>query len=342
MLRRHLRKFLIVININKGIYTLKMKKLKCFVTGGAGFIGSHLVDKLMRYGCKVTVYDNLSLGKKEFIQHHFSNNKFKFIEADLLDFEMLKNSIKGNDVVFHLAANSNIIQSAKHTDIDLKQGTFATYNVLEAMRLNNIKKIVFSSSNVVYGEVNHFPIEENYGPLFPISFYGASKLACEGLITAYCHNFGFNSWIYRFVNIIGKRATHGIVVDFYRKLKKNPYELEVLGNGKQSKPYLEVYDCVDGILFGFDNSSEQINLFNLGTEGLTSVDNITQIILDEMGFKNVKLKYTGGIRGWPGDVHTVMLSTEKIKSLGWKPKYPTSDEAARIGVKEIIQDIRDK
>ena len=295
----------------------------CFVTGGAGFIGSHLVDKLMEEGYNVTVYDNLSLGKKEFIKHHLSNPRFKFIKADLLDFKTLKKAIKKSEIVFHLAANSDIIKSSKQTNIDLNQGTIATYNLLEAMRLNNVKKIVFASSNVVYGEANKFPISENYGPLFPISFYGASKLAGEGLITAYCHNFGFSSWIYRFVNIVGSRATHGIVLDFYRKLKKNPSELEVLGNGKQSKPYLEIHDCVNGMLFGLKNSSKQINMFNLGTEGSTSVNEITEMILKELNLKNVQLKYTGGIRGWPGDVHTVSLTSKKLRSLGWKPKYPS-------------------
>ena len=314
----------------------------CFVTGGAGFIGSHLVDRLMEEGHNVTVYDNLSLGKKEFIQHHLSNPKFKFIKADLSDFETLKKAMNGNDIIFHLAANSDIITSAKNPDVDLEQGTIATYKVLESMRFNNIKKILFTSSNVVYGEAEKSPTSETYGPLFPISFYAASKLACEAIISAYCHNFEYQSWVYRFGNIIGDRPTHGIVLDFYRKLRKNPHELEVLGDGNQSKPYIEVRDCVDGMLFGLRNSSEQRNLFNLGTTGAVYVKDIVKIVIEEMGLKDVKINYTGGIRGWPGDVHTVRLDVSKLESLGWKPKYSTSHEAFLAGAKDIIQELRNK
>src|SRR3989344_2475871 len=318
------------------------KRIKAFVTGGAGFIGSHLVDRLIADGYEVAVFDNLSLGKKEYIKQHFSNPKFKFIEADLLDTENLKEAMSGSEIVFHLAANSDVIRSAQNPKIDLEQGTMATYNVLEAMRVNNIKKILFTSSNVVYGEATVSPTAENYGPLLPISFYGASKLACEAVIGAYCHNFGFSSWIYRFGNIIGQRPTHGVVLDFYRKLQKNPAELEVLGDGNQSKPYIEVHDCVDGMLFGLNNSKDQINLFNLGTEGGVYVRDIAQIVIQEMGLLQAKIKYAGGIRGWPGDVHTVRLDISKLKALGWKPKHPTSIEAFSAGAKDIISELNTK
>ncbi|OGZ29936.1 MAG: UDP-glucose 4-epimerase [Candidatus Niyogibacteria bacterium RIFCSPLOWO2_01_FULL_45_48] len=314
--------------------------MRFFITGGAGFIGSHLSDRLMAEGNEVTVYDNLSLGKKEFVERHFSSPKFKFVQADLLEFDKLKTSMEGSDVVFHLAANSDIIKSAKNPKIDLEQGTIVTYKVLEAMRANNIKKIVFTSSNVVYGEAVKSPTAEDYGPLLPISFYGASKLACEAVMGAYCHNFEFNAWIYRFGNIVGKRPTHGVVIDFYGKLKKNPLVLEVLGDGNQSKPYVEVHDCVDGMLFGLNNSHEQINLFNLGTTGAVYVKDIADIVVKEMGLKNVKIKFAGGVRGWPGDVHTVRLDVSKLESLGWKPKYPTSREAFSAGAKDIIEDLK--
>lgn len=310
--------------------------MKCFVTGGAGFIGSHLVDRLMAEGHSVVVYDNLSLGRKEFIAHHLGSGKFRFVKGDLLDPKSLAAAMKGADVVFHLAANSDIIKSSKHTRIDLEQGTIATYNVLEAMRSNSVKKIVFTSSNVVYGEATRFPIPEDYGPLLPISMYGASKLACEGMVTAYCHNFGFQAWIYRFANIIGSRATHGVVLDFYRKLQKSQKELEVLGNGRQSKPYVEVTDCVSGILFGFSHSNDSVNLFNLGTGGMTVVSVIADEVLRNLGL-DAKLRFTGGIRGWQGDVAKVALDAGKLRALGWKPRYGRSDDAMRAGVRAEIE-----
>lgn len=313
--------------------------MKCFVTGGAGFIGSHLVDRLMAGKNEVTVYDNLSLGKKQFIERHFPNAKFKFMQGDLLEIEKLNTALQGNEIVFHLAANSNVIKSAQDPAIDLELGTIVTYNVLGAMRVNNIKKIVFTSSNVVYGEATKSPTTEDYGPLLPISFYGASKLACEAVISAYCHNFDFSAWIYRFGNIIGKRPTHGVVLDFYEKLKQNPSTLMVLGDGNQSKPYIEVQDCIEGMLCGLKNSQEQINLFNLGTTGAVYVKDIAKIVIEEMGLQKVKVNFAGGIRGWPGDVHTVRLDAAKLRSLGWKPKYPTSLAAFRTGAKAIIKDL---
>ena len=205
--------------------------MKAFVTGGAGFIGSHLVENLIYKDYSVTVYDNLSSGKKQFIEKHLKNENFKFIEADLLDLNRLKKEIKGNDVVFHIAANPFVRLGEQYTDLDLKQGIISTYNVLEAMRLTDIKKIVFSSSGVVYGETTASTISETYGPTMPISFYGAGKLGAEGLISAFCGTFGFQAWIYRFANVVGFRGTHGVIVDFINKLRKNPKELEILGDG---------------------------------------------------------------------------------------------------------------
>lgn len=309
--------------------------MKVFVTGGAGFIGSHLVDKLIEKGNQVKAYDNLSSGKKEFIKQHFDNDKFKFIEADLLDLERVKKEIKNHDVVFHIAANPHVRLGEKQTDLDLKYETIATYNVLESMRLNNIKKIIFSSSSVVYGETNESSLPENYGPLLPISLYGAGKLASEGLITAFCGTFDFQTWIYRFANVVGTRGTHGVIVDFINKLRKNPKELEILGDGKQQKPYLYISDCVDGIIYGFEHSNEQINLFNLGCDTNTTVTRIAELVVEEMGLKDVKFNYTGGKRGWKGDVPRFQLDITKIKKLGWKTSYK-SDEAVRKTIKELL------
>ena len=308
--------------------------MRYFIAGGAGFIGSHLVDSLVSMG-EVTVYDNLSSGKQEFIQHYLNRDGFRFVKADLLDRDRLAGAIKDSDIVFHMAANPEVRTGRLDTELDLKQGTIATYNVLETMRLHGIKRIVFASSSTVYGETAGQPIPEDYGPLQPISLYGASKLASEGLITAFCHLFGMQAWLFRFANVVGDRATHGVIFDFINKLKQNPEELEILGDGTQKKPYIYVWDCVDGILYGFQHSDGQVNVFNLGNRDTTSVTTIGRMLIKSMGLANVRLKYTGGNRGWPGDVPQVRLDTTRMEKLGWKPKY-TSDEAVRLAIKELL------
>jgi len=309
--------------------------MRYFVTGGAGFIGSHLVDKLVNTGL-VTVYDNLSSGKQEFIQHHLDREGFRFIQADLLERDRLAGAMKDSEVVFHLAANPKIRAGTQDTELDLKQGTIATYNVLEAMRLNGIKKIVFASTSAVYGETSGQPIPEDYGPLQPISLYGASKLASEGLITAFGHLFSMQAWIFRLANVVGTRATHGVIIDFIAKLKQNSAELEILGDGTQEKSYIHVDDCVAGLLYGFQHSNAPVNVFNLGNRDATSVTTIGHMLIKGMGLANVRLKYTGGNRGWPGDVPQVRLDTLRMEKLGWKPKY-TSDEAIRQTIKNILE-----
>jgi len=309
--------------------------MKAFVTGGAGFIGSHLVDQLIERGDSVTCYDNLSSGNKEFLKHLENNEKFTFIEGDLLDLDDLIKAVKGHDVIFHIAANPFVRLGEKQTRLDLDQGPIATYNLLEAMRVNDIKKIVFSSSSVVYAETPPIALPETYGPTLPISLYGAGKLGAEGLISAFCGTFEFQAWIYRFANVVGIRGTHGVIVDFIDKLKKNPNELEILGDGEQQKPYLHVSDIVEGILHGFEKSNNQINLFNLGPDSNTTVTRIAEMLVEEMGLANVEFKYTGGKRGWKGDVPRFQLDASKIKKLGWKEKY-TSDEAVRKSIREIL------
>jgi UDP-glucose 4-epimerase len=309
--------------------------MKAFVTGGAGFIGSHLVDKLIENGDNVTAYDNLSSGKKEFIEQHLDNDNFTLIEGDLLDVDILKNSVKDHDVVYHIAANPFVRLGEKQTRLDLEQGAIATYNVLETMRQNNIKKIVFSSSSVVYAETPPIDIPENYGPTLPISLYGAGKLAGEGLISAFCGTFDLQAWLFRFANVVGIRGTHGVIVDFIDKLKQNPKELEILGDGRQQKPYLHAKDLVDGIIFGFKHSNDQINLFNLGVDSNTTVTHIAEMVVEEMNLKNVEFKYTGGKRGWPGDVPRFQLATDKMKKLGWKA-HLSSDDAVRKAIREIL------
>jgi len=308
--------------------------LRVFVTGGAGFIGSHLVDALVEKGYDVTVYDNLSSGRMDFIEHHIGKRNFSFIKADLLDHKKLEECLEGYDVVFHLAANPNVRLGVKKPDV-AKQDIIATYNLLDVMRLKNVKRIVFSSSSTVYGETPLMPLPEDYGPLLPISVYGAAKLASEGLISSFCHTFDMQAWIFRFANVVGSRCTHGVIFDFINKLKKNPKELEILGNGKQEKSYLYVSDCVDGMLYGFENAKDQVNLFNLGSDGATEVNRIAEMVVDEMKLRDVRFKYTGGKRGWKGDVPRFQFDISKIKKLGWKPKYD-SDDAVRMAINDLL------
>ncbi|VVB84498.1 L-arabinose 1-dehydrogenase (NAD(P)(+)) [uncultured archaeon] len=307
-------------------------KRRIVVTGGAGFIGSNLVDALLSEGNEVTVIDNLSSGKMEFLESHTSDKKFKLIETDLLEFEKLKKAINGAEIIFHLAANPDVRLGAENTKIHLEQNIIATYNVLEAMRINGQKNIVFTSTSTVYGEASIIPTAENYGPLIPISLYGASKLACEALITSYCGSFDMKSWIFRFANIVGPHGTHGIIVDFINKLKKDPETLEILGDGEQRKSFLHVSDCVEAMLFSLERSRDIVNIFNIGSKDTINATEIGEIVVDEMGLKNVKFRYTGGKRGWKGDVPRMMLSIDKIRKLGWEPVHNSREsivEAAR-------------
>jgi len=307
--------------------------MRHFVTGGAGFIGSHLVDRLLKDpGNSVLVYDNLSSGREDFIRHHFGNKRFRFVKGDLLDLPAVKEALKGSEFVHHLAANPDIRLGTAVPETDLKQGTLATFNLLEAMRATGVSKVAFSSSSVVYGEAERIPTPEDYGPLVPISLYAAAKLGAEGLVTAYCHSFDMRCWIFRFANVIGPRSTHGVIFDFINKLKKSPEELEILGNGKQSKAYLTVGDCVDAMLFVIGRAKDTVNIFNLGCEDQVKVTRIAEIIREEMGLPGARFRYTGGERGWKGDVRTMLLSIERLKALGWKPAT-TSEQAVRLAVR---------
>lgn len=310
-------------------------KNKIIVTGGAGFIGSHLIDRLLLRGDEVIVIDNLSSGKMDFLKEHIENPDFKFIRLDLLDMEELKKYVKNADAVFHLAANPDVRLGVSDTRVHLEQNIIATYNLLEAMRINKIQNLLFTSTSTVYGEALLIPTPEEYGPLVPISLYGASKLACEALITSYCSTFDMNCWLFRFANIVGPRGTHGIIVDFINKLRNNPVSLEILGDGKQRKSYLQVYDCIEAILFAMENSNEMVNIFNIGSEDTISATEIGEIIVEEMGLKDVKFNYTGGSRGWKGDVPKMMLSIDKIRSLGWKPVH-NSEKSVRDAARSLL------
>jgi UDP-glucose 4-epimerase len=310
-------------------------KNKIIVTGGAGFIGSHIVDRLLLRGDEVIVIDNLSSGKMDFLKEHADNPDLKFIKLDLLDMENLKKTVKDADAVFHLAANPDVRLGVSDTRVHLEQNIIATYNLLEAMRINKMKNILFTSTSTVYGEATIIPTPENYGPLVPISLYGASKLACEALITSYCSTFDMNSWLFRFANIVGPRGTHGIIIDFINKLRKDPDSLEILGDGKQNKSYIHVYDCIEAILFAMENSTEMVNIFNIGSDDTINSTRIGEIVVEEMGLQNVEFKYTGGSRGWKGDVPKMLLSIDKIRSLGWKPVY-NSEKSVRDTTRSLL------
>ncbi len=311
-----------------------------FVTGGAGFIGSAIVDRLVSDGHRVTVYDDLSTGKEAFISQNFGEFNFKFVKADVLDFEKLMKEMEGHESVWHLAANPDIRKGTESTKVDLEQNTMATYNVLEAARRTDVENVVFSSTSTIYGRAKVLPTPEDYGPCLPISLYGASKLACEGLMSAYAELYGLNGWIYRFANIIGRRSTHGILYDLVEKLNRNPHELEVLGDGNQRKSYLLVDECVDAMMFGFENANDRLNYLNLGAEDQITVRRIVEVLVEETGLKDVELRYTGGESGWAGDVPIFLLATKKMADLGWKPKHSSEEairEAAKIVVREHLE-----
>ncbi len=293
--------------------------MKYFVTGGAGFIGSNLCDLLLKKNHQVTIYDNFSTGKKKFIEKALASPNCNLVEADLLDINTLNQAISNHDIVVHLAANADVRFGSEDTRRDLEQNTIATSNLLDAMRINDIKKILFSSTGSIYGEARTIPTPENYEMPIQTSFYGASKLACEALIQAYCEAFGMQAWIFRFVSILGERYTHGHVYDFYKSLSKNKNTLKVLGDGEQKKSYLYVNDCIDYIYNSIQKSDEKINIFNLGTNEFVTVKQSIQIICDQMKV-SPKIETMGGNKGWIGDNPFIWLDCNKIFKLCGKPK----------------------
>jgi UDP-glucose 4-epimerase len=293
--------------------------LKAFVTGGAGFIGSNLCDRLLARGDEVVAYDNLSTGRIEFLRDAKTNPRFALVEGDLLDAGTLAAAMRGADFVFHLAANADVRFGTDHPEKDLQQNTVATFRVLEAMRENGVKRIAFSSTGSSYGEPSVFPTPED-AP-FPVqtSLYGASKMACEGMISAYCEGFGFTAWIFRFVSILGDRYTHGHVFDFYKRLRADPSALHVLGNGKQRKSYLYVHDCIDAILLAAARSEAKTTILNLGTDEYCTVNDSIGWITGALGV-SPRITYAGGERGWVGDSPFIFLDCARMRRLGWAPR----------------------
>lgn len=299
------------------------------IAGGAGFIGSHMVDELLKMKKKVSVLDNLSSGKISFLQKHLGNPNFKFIKGDLLIEKDLKKAFdKPLDMVIHLAANPDISLGIKDPTVDFNQTITATFNLLMKMKEKGVEKIIFFSGSGIYGDVGDKYTAENFGPLLPVSMYGASKLSAEALISAFSHLFRIQAWIFRPANIVGDRATHGVVFDFINKLKRNPKTLTILGDGNQSKSYLYIDDVLEAVFLAVSHTNEPVNLFNLSSKSFITVNEIAQIVIEVLGLERVAIHHTKGKVGWPGDVPVVRLSAKKMADLGWKPKY-TSLEAIR-------------
>jgi UDP-glucose 4-epimerase len=312
--------------------------MRSFVIGGAGFIGSHLVDRLVPRG-PVTVYDNLSVGKRAFLEAPLASGAATLIQADVLDLDRLTEAMRGHDVVFHLAANPEARWGLENTRLDLEQGTIATYNVLEAMRRTGTGKLVLASSGTVYGETSAVAAEGDLGHL-PISLYGASKMAGEALVSAFVECFGITARIYRFGNVVGPRGTHGAALDFFHKLQRDGTRLEVLGDGKQAKPYLHVFDCTDGMLFGLDNApaADRLAIYNLAPPDTTPVSRIAELCVKASPFPGAVIAFAGGDRGWPGDVPRSRMDPSKLAALGFRVRM-TSDEAVEAAVRALAEQV---
>lgn len=309
--------------------------MKYVVTGGAGFIGSQLIDRLLTAGNEVIAIDNMSWGNKDFLSEAFSNPRFSLLEFDLLDYEKLLSSLpKDTDMIFHLAANSDIARGGIDPTIDFQHTTTVTFNVLRAMKEHGIKKLLYTSGSGVYGDVGSTVTSESFGPLLPVSMYGATKLSAEAMISAFSNLYEIQAWILRPANIIGPRATHGVIFDFIKKLRQNSSKLAIFGDGKQSKSYLYIEDVLNAIELIISRTNERINLFNIASVDAITVTEIAQIIISKMKLHKVKIEYTGGPIGWKGDVPVVRLDTSALKKLGW-----TCEHSSRQAVEKTVDDL---
>ena len=314
--------------------------MKIVVTGGAGFIGSNLVDRLMSGGHDVTVLDNLSGGRLDFLERHRASEKFKFIKLDVRKTETLKKVLHPEvDLIFHLAANADIARGVEDPTLDFEHSIVATFSLLQAMKHHGIRQLVYTSGSGVYGDRGAKYSSESFGPLEPVSMYGASKLSAEGLISAFAHLFEMQAWIVRPANIIGPRATHGVVFDFVRRLKKDPSRLRILGNGKQSKTYLHVEDVIDALLLVQRKTKRRVSFFNLSSNSFITVNQIADEVVRMMKLKDVKFERTGGKIGWKGDVAVVRLDNTRLYKLGWRAKYD-SRQAVRATIQALLNDPR--
>jgi UDP-glucose 4-epimerase len=314
-------------------------KGRILVTGGAGCIGSDLAAALLNRGCRVTVLDNLSSGKREHMADVESRPGFQFVEGDLLDPATLDAAMAGVEMVYHLAANPDVkFVAGDATDKDLRQNTLCTYNVLESMRRNGVRRLAFSSTSAIYGVCERQPIAEDQAP-HPISLYGATKLSCEAMIGAFQHLFDMDCWIFRFANVVGAkvRKRGGTVIgDFIDKLRCDPTRLQILGNGRQAKSYLLAEECVAAMLFAVDHAPRGLHIFNLGGHDSLSVTRIAEMVADAMGLGGVEYECTGGEGGWPGDVPRFRLDVTAINRLGWSARY-SSEEAVALAIEASLR-----
>jgi UDP-glucose 4-epimerase len=314
-----------------------------FVVGGAGFIGSHFVDRLLGEETtrRVTIFDNFSSGREWHYSHHRSDPRFTVVRGDVKDLGALRSAMDGHEVVIHLASNPDIARAATEPDIDFREGTYLTQNVVEAMRQSSAKCVLYASGSGVYGDLGEVEAGEDHGPLAPISTYGASKLAGEALITSYVHMFGLSGCSFRFGNVVGPRQTHGVGFDFLRRLLKDPSELSILGDGTQSKSYIHVTDVVDAVLVAHRRSTKPIEVFNVATGDYITVREIAELACECLGLGpgKTRLSFGTGNRGWRGDVPVVRLATDRMRSLGWRCRRNTR-EALKASLMEMLPDLR--
>jgi len=313
---------------------------RVLLTGGAGFIGSHVLDLLAPTGVHITVYDNLSHGKLGYIESHLSRPNIALVKADILDREKLIEATRGQDLVWHLAANTDIINSHDHPERDLEDCAIGTFNVVEAMRRSGVRDILFASSGAVYGNIcAEQSVTEDAGPLLPVSTYGAGKIGSEAFISSFCHVYGLRAWMFRFGNVIGARMTHGVIYDFLNRLKKDPTQLLVRGDGRQEKNYFLVEECIDGMLFGYANlaldEDKPCVVLNLGTSTVSKVIDIAHLVVEEMGLPDAKVLIEGTKKAWPGDQPRVHFEVDRLAERGWTSRL-NSDQSVRIAIRRML------
>lgn len=318
------------------MHEMNLSGKRIFISGGSGFVGSNLVRRLLLIpSCSITVYDNLSSGHKDFLRESLKTGRVRLVVADLLDFSKLRKAFRGHEIVFHLASNPDIAKGLEDPSLDLRLGILTTFNVMEAMRLEGGTSIIYTSGSGVYGDLGTRPLAEDYGPLKPISMYGATKLGSEAIISAFCHMFHMQAWCFRPANIVGPHQTHGVGYDFIKKLSRNPRELTILGDGTQSKSYIYVDDFIDAVLLVIKKAHEPVNIFNVASPTFIDVKSIAKVVVESMNLSRVKFVFTGGKRGWQGDVPKVRMDTQKLRRLGWKPLH-TSRQAIQESVRHLL------
>ena len=322
-----------------------MNDYAALITGGAGFIGSHLTERLIKEGCKVTILDNFSSSNIKKIKPFIDSPLLIIIKEDLKKPSKLNQIVKECKIIFHLAANPEVKVGETNPQVHFRENILTTFNLLKAIQQSNTPKtIIFTSTSTVYGEASQIPTSENYAPLIPISTYGASKLASEALITSYAYTYNHRALILRLANIIGSKSNHGVIIDFIRKIGKNPKQLEILGDGLQEKSYLHIEDCIEAIIHltsKFCRNKKRVDVYNIGSSDRITVKEIAKIVKEEMKTPDIQFKFTGGVdggRGWKGDVKKMQLSINKLLKTGWKPKY-TSRQAVKLTTKTLKEEI---